>query len=401
MVNHNWILYQDKRVVAAIKPVGVLSTDEPGGMPELVRLELGTPQGCVRTVHRLDRVVGGVMVFARSVYAAKELSRQIREHIFVKQYWAVVHGVPPREYGVFRDFLIRDRAARKTRIVSEPGKDVQEAVLEYRVLETVSDYALLEITLQTGRTHQIRAQLAHHGYPLVGDQKYGIPDASESPALWSCRVGFIHPETGAWIDIVKKPPYTKPWNMFELHSGEQEILDIVDDQGIPTGMTVDREMAHRLGIQHRTSHAWLFRIKDGKVQVLLQKRSDQKDSFPGCYDISSAGHIPSGKSYTESALRELKEELGYSAEEHELIYCGQRRFSFKKEFHGKPFYDRQVSNVYAIWTDWEAENFTLQRDEVSEVRWFNFDELFDLIARGGIKHCIYREELDLLRAMIT
>ena len=105
-----------------------------------------------------------------------------------------------------------------------------------------------------------------------------------------------------------------------------EILDIVDENGFPTGETVERKKAHTLGIRHRTSHVWIARIKDGKLQVLLQKRSDQKDSYPGCYDISSAGHIPAGVDFIPSALRELKEELGVDAAPEQLHLCGQRRF---------------------------------------------------------------------------
>ena len=101
-----------------------------------------------------------------------------------------------------------------------------------------------------------------------------------------------------------------------------EILDIVDKNGIPTGKTVDRETAHAQGIPHRTSHVWIVRRKGKKLQVLLQKRSEQKDSYPGCYDISSAGHIPAGVDFVPSALRELKEELGVEADAGQLRYCG-------------------------------------------------------------------------------
>ena len=105
-----------------------------------------------------------------------------------------------------------------------------------------------------------------------------------------------------------------------------ELLDIVDEKGNPTGETVPREVAHREGIRHRTAHVWIFRRRGGVVQILLQKRSDNKDSDPGCYDISSAGHIPAGSDYIPSAVRELKEELGVDMNGDELIYCGQRRF---------------------------------------------------------------------------
>lgn len=112
-----------------------------------------------------------------------------------------------------------------------------------------------------------------------------------------------------------------------------EILDICDELGNPTGKTVERKIAHQQGILHRTAHVWILRKKENKIQILLQKRSEQKDSFPGCYDISSAGHIPAGDNYGQSAVRELKEELGIVVRESELIDCGNRRFHFEKIFH--------------------------------------------------------------------
>lgn len=123
----------------------------------------------------------------------------------------------------------------------------------------------------------------------------------------------------------------------------EEMLDLVNEQGEPIGQAVPRSEAHRLGLRHRTSHVWLVRRKNGMLEVLLQKRSDEKDSFPGCYDISSAGHIPAGQGFVDSALRELKEELGVTAQPQDLILCGQRSFQFSAVFHGKPFKDNQVS----------------------------------------------------------
>lgn len=180
-----------------------------------------------------------------------------------------------------------------------------------------------------------------------------------------------------------------------------EILDIVDAQGNPTGETVPRELAHEQGIRHRTAHVWIFRKKDGILQILLQKRSDSKDSEPGCYDISSAGHIPAGCDYIPSAVRELKEELGVEIDGGELIYCGQRRFYYEKEFYGKPFRDNQVSNVYALWLDMEEEDFVLQEEEVSEVRWFAFADCVKAVREHRIPNCIYMEELEMLERAIA
>ena len=175
-----------------------------------------------------------------------------------------------------------------------------------------------------------------------------------------------------------------------------EILDIVDEKGIPTGQQADREEAHNLGLRHRTSHVWLVRKKNGRLQVLLQKRSETKDSYPGCYDISSAGHIPAGVDFIPSALRELKEELGYEAQSTQLQYCGQRCFEFHQTFHGKDFHDNQVSNVYVLWADQEPENFLLQKEEVSEVRWFDLEECIGLVEQNGIPNCIFPEELQMV-----
>ena len=176
-----------------------------------------------------------------------------------------------------------------------------------------------------------------------------------------------------------------------------ELFDVVDGQGRPTGATVSREQAHREGVRHRTAHVWILRKKDGETQILLQKRSENKDSHPGCYDISSAGHIPAGQEFVPSALRELKEELGVQAAPEQLVWCGQRRFHFESEFHGRPFKDDQVSNVYALWLDREAQEFTLQAEEVSEVRWFSFEDAVCAVAENRIPHCIYPEELELVR----
>lgn len=179
-----------------------------------------------------------------------------------------------------------------------------------------------------------------------------------------------------------------------------ELLDIVDEQGIPTGETIERTLAHEQGILHRTSHVWIMREKKGRIQVLLQKRSEEKDSYPGCYDISSAGHIPAGVDFLPSAIRELEEELGLSVPQEVLVYCGQRRFQFQQIFHGKPFYDNQVSNIYLLWLDKEPEEFLLQKEEVSAVRWFDFQDCIQQVEKNTIPHCIFMEELNMLAKAI-
>lgn len=180
-----------------------------------------------------------------------------------------------------------------------------------------------------------------------------------------------------------------------------EILDVVDANGVPTGKTVDREKAHRQGICHRTSHVWLLRKYGGKTQVLLQKRSVEKDSYPGCYDISSAGHIPAGEGFAQSALRELKEELGVEAKAENLIYCGQRRFEFRAMFHNREFWDHQVSNVYVLWHDAEAEQFRLQRSEIESVLWMDLKECMELVRSAKMPNCIRMQELDMIASYLS
>ena len=206
------IIYQDKDILVCIKPAGVLSTDEPGGLPELVRESLGDPNANVRTVHRLDRTVSGLMVLARRSKAASELSRQIREGEFGKEYMAVCHGNLQEDHGEFRDLLLRNKQERKTYIVSESGKDVQEAILEYWVLNCTKDMTRVRIRLHTGRTHQIRAQFSGRGLPLVGDKKYGIPEDDCQIALWSCRLSFKHPYSGKPMEFFLEPPKVYPWS---------------------------------------------------------------------------------------------------------------------------------------------------------------------------------------------
>lgn len=210
------IIYQDRRILVAIKPSGVLSTDEPGGMPELLREYLGDEKACVRTVHRLDQTVSGLMVFARSREASRILSRQMQQREFHKEYLAVIHGIPGEQAGTFRDLLIRNKQERKTYVTDVPQKDAQEAVLDYQVLAAKDEKSLVSIRLHTGRTHQIRVQFASRGFPLAGDRKYGIPDSCSQIALWSHRLSFAHPETGEPVDFTADPPAVQPWSLFSV-----------------------------------------------------------------------------------------------------------------------------------------------------------------------------------------
>jgi len=207
------ILYQDKDIVVAIKPPRVLSTDEPGGMPERLRQALGTEN--IRTVHRLDRVVSGLMVLARNARAAFELSRQIREDSFQKEYLAVVHGIPQKDEDRLVDLLLRNKQEKKTYVVTEPAKGVQEAILTYKTVAKTENMAKVRIQLITGRTHQIRAQFSSRSLPLVGDRKYSLNEDDCEIALWSGMLGFTHPYSGEKMVFTADPPKEYPWTEFE------------------------------------------------------------------------------------------------------------------------------------------------------------------------------------------
>lgn len=209
------ICYQDADVLVCIKPPRVLSTDEPGGLPELLRTQLGDENADIRTVHRLDRVVSGLMVLARNPRAASELSRQVRDGEFQKAYWAVLHGVPAQSSATLEDLLGRDKARRMTFVAPQPGKGIQHASLSYQILGSSRDASLVQIQLHTGRTHQIRVQFASRGYPLWGERKYSTLEDPCEIALFSQHVGFRHPKTGKWMAFSHNPPSDFPWSLFQ------------------------------------------------------------------------------------------------------------------------------------------------------------------------------------------
>lgn len=206
------LIHIDRDVVVCIKPPRVVSTDEPGGLPDLIREALEDPN--IRTVHRLDRVVSGLMVLARTKKAAAELSRQIRSDVFEKEYLAVLHGIPEKTEATLRDLLLRNKQERKTYVVSEAGKDVQEAILNYRLLSKTENLSKVKIELVTGRTHQIRAQFSSRNLPLVGDRKYSLYEDDCEIALWSHRIAFNHPYTGKPMEFIQSPPKCYPWTEF-------------------------------------------------------------------------------------------------------------------------------------------------------------------------------------------
>lgn len=211
------IIYRDSDIIVCIKPPRVLSTDEPGGLPDMLREELGDKNADIRTVHRLDRVVSGLMVLACNHHAASELSRQIREDSFKKIYLAAVHG-ETEDSGQMRDYMYRDKARKMSFITDTQSKETREAVLNYETLDRAEGMSLVRIELVTGRTHQIRCQFSSHGFPLVGERKYSELNDPCELALFSSEIGFSHPETGKYMAFYEKPSEIYPWNLFTINS---------------------------------------------------------------------------------------------------------------------------------------------------------------------------------------
>ena len=176
------ILYSDKHIIVCIKPVGLDSEKE---FPDALREHFG---GEIYPIHRLDKNVGGVMVYARTSQAAAQLSRAVQEGTMVKEYVAMVHGTPP-ESGDWLDLLFKDSGKNKVFVVKKERRGVKKARLEFIRLTSGAE-SLVRIRLHTGRSHQIRVQLSSRGFPLVGDHKYGSRDAKTAPMLFSCCLTF-------------------------------------------------------------------------------------------------------------------------------------------------------------------------------------------------------------------
>ena len=174
------ILFSDRDIVACVKPVGLGSEAE---VPAALKEELG---GEIFPIHRLDKNVGGVMVFARTKTAAAAISKAVQEGQVIKEYVAMVHGTPP-ETGDWEDFLFKHSRKNKVFPVKKERKGVKYARLEFIRLRP-GEESLVHIRLHTGRSHQIRVQFSSRGFPLVGDHKYGSRDAATAPMLFSCRV---------------------------------------------------------------------------------------------------------------------------------------------------------------------------------------------------------------------
>lgn len=211
------ILYEDKNLLFCIKEAGLISEAGEGSVVELLEAHTHSQ---VFTVHRLDRGVGGLMVYAKNAKTAAELSALIQNGGFVKEYLAVVKGAFEEKEGAMEDLLFHDKRANKSYTVTKPRTGVKQALLDYNVKgESETErgiLSLVHIRLHTGRTHQIRVQFSSRKHPLYGDGKYGGRTEKEGIALWSHRISIKLPFSDKPMTVSALPPEGKPWSFFQI-----------------------------------------------------------------------------------------------------------------------------------------------------------------------------------------
>lgn len=220
------VLYEDNHLLIVEKERNLLVQEDISGDPDLLNIgkeylvkKYNKPgKAFLALVHRLDRPVGGVILFAKTSKAASRISNEIRLNRFDRSYLAVVRGIPEKKEGKLTDFLLKDRSKNISAVV-EPGKDgSKKAILRYKVLASnpSEDLSYLSIELETGRSHQIRLQLAHMGHPIYGDQKYGQDEnkVGQQIALWAHQLAVKHPTKDEIIKAAVNPPNEYPWKLF-------------------------------------------------------------------------------------------------------------------------------------------------------------------------------------------
>ncbi|MCL6602284.1 MAG: RluA family pseudouridine synthase [Paenibacillus sp.] len=227
------ILYEDNHLLGIVKPVNIPVQEDATGdldllniLKEDVKQRYNKPGNVyMGLVHRLDRPVGGAMVFAKTSKSASRLSESVRSRSFRKIYLTVVHGKLPSSKGRLIDTLLKDEKSNTVSVVRKGTPGGKEAILDYTVLGTSEGFSLLKVDLLTGRSHQIRVQLSSIGCPLYGDQKYGasVNKPGQQIALWSALVGFPHPTTKEEINIISLPPQSHPWNLWSQELQKQAV----------------------------------------------------------------------------------------------------------------------------------------------------------------------------------
>lgn len=208
------IIYKDEYVTLCIKEPGL---DSEKDMPALLKERTGSEHYCV---HRLDKAVGGLMVYACGKKSAAKLSAMISGGMLKKEYLAITASCTVETEGQMRDLLFKDSAKNKSYVVKRMRKGVKEALLDYRLIGSDRGKNLFRVSLITGRSHQIRVQFSSRGMPLLGDVKYGSLIKDCGIALHSYALSFPHPESGEKLSFFAPPPDEYPWNVFTLKGEE-------------------------------------------------------------------------------------------------------------------------------------------------------------------------------------
>ena len=215
MVN---ILYENSGILVCVKPSGTLSehSDKPNSLPLMIEKEYFEKNRPISlfAVHRLDREVCGVMVYAKNAECAGKLSEQISNRRFHKEYLAIVEGCPDKDEDTLKDLLFKASQKNKSYVVTRQRKGVKEASLEYKLLDKKEDSSLLRIILHTGRTHQIRVQFGSRGHSIIGDKKYGSKTGSSAITLCSHKIEFSDPISGERLCFTYTPADIDKWNEY-------------------------------------------------------------------------------------------------------------------------------------------------------------------------------------------